>query len=122
MAEDGRNRDDAPSAPSGGNPSGTKNSTARDQTELDSLSRQVGDLSEQVQRYVSGSVGAALRRAGDGTSEMMSYVGARGRKAVEDVQEVKDNLAGAIDASLKNRSYTTLAIAFGVGFFFARLR
>ena len=53
---------------------------------------------------------------------MMSGVGAKGREAVEGMQEVKDNLAGAIDASLKNRPYTTLAVAFGLGFLFARLR
>jgi ElaB/YqjD/DUF883 family membrane-anchored ribosome-binding protein len=101
---------------------GTKTSAAQDRAELDSLTRQVGELSEQVQRFVSESAGATLRRVGDAASEMMSGVGAKGREAVEGMQEVKDNLAGAIDASLKNRPYKTLAVAFGLGFLFARFR
>jgi ElaB/YqjD/DUF883 family membrane-anchored ribosome-binding protein len=100
----------------------TKTSAAKDRTELDSLTRQVGELREQIQRFLSESAGATLRRAGDAASEMMSGVGAKGREAVEGMQEVKDNLAGAIDASLKDRPYTTLVMAFGLGFLFARLK
>jgi len=101
---------------------GAKTSAAHDRSELDVLTRQVGELSEQVQGFLSQSAEATLRRAGDAASEMMSGVGAKGREAVEGMQEVKDNLAGAIDASLKNRPYTTLAVVFGLGFLFARLR
>jgi ElaB/YqjD/DUF883 family membrane-anchored ribosome-binding protein len=123
MADD-RKRDvsTASSEGQGGTQGGTKASAAQDRTQIESLTRQVGELSEQVQRFLSESAGATLRRAGDAASEMMSGVGAKGREAVEGVQEVKDNLAGAIDASLKNRPYTTLAVAFGLGFLFARLR
>jgi hypothetical protein len=110
------------STASSGSQEGSKASATEDRTELDSLTRQVGELREQVQRFLSGSAGATLRRAGDAASEMMSGVGAKGREAVEGMQEVKDNLAGAIDASLKNRPYTTLAMAFGLGFLFARLK
>jgi hypothetical protein len=52
---------------------------------------------------------------------MVSGVGAKGREAVEGVREVKDNLAGAIDASLEKRPYTTLAMAFALGLLIARL-
>ena len=119
MADD-RKRDASTAA--SGSQGGTKASATEDRTELDSLTRQVGELSEQVQRFLSESAGATLGRAGDAASEMMSGVGAKGREAVEGMQEVKDNLAGAIDASLKNRPYTTLAMAFGLGFLFARLK
>jgi ElaB/YqjD/DUF883 family membrane-anchored ribosome-binding protein len=101
---------------------GAKSSAVQDRTELDSLTRQVGELSEQVQRFLSESAEATLRRAGDTATAMMSGVGVKGREAMEGMQEVKDNLAGAIDASVKNRPYTTLAVAFGLGFLFARLR
>jgi ElaB/YqjD/DUF883 family membrane-anchored ribosome-binding protein len=101
---------------------GAKTSAVQDRTELDSLTRQVGELSEQVQRFLSESAEATLQRAGDAATAMMSGVGVKGREAMEGMQEVKDNLAGAIDASLKNRPYTTLAVAFGLGFLFARLR
>ena len=40
----------------------------------------------------------------------------KGRDALDAVREVGDNLAGAIDESLKNRPYTTLALALGIGF------
>jgi len=47
---------------------------------------------------------------------VVSDVRDRGREAVEAVGEVRDNVAGAIDKSLKRRPYTTLALAVGVGF------
>jgi ElaB/YqjD/DUF883 family membrane-anchored ribosome-binding protein len=118
MADD--RKTDASTA-SSGSQRGTK-AWAEDRAELDSLSRQVGELSERVQRFLSESGGATLGRVGEAASEVMSGVGAKGREAVEGMQEVKDNLAGAIDASLKNRPYTTLAMAFGLGFLFARLK
>jgi len=40
----------------------------------------------------------------------------KGREAVQAVGEVRDNMADAIDKSLKRRPYTTLVLAVGVGF------
>jgi ElaB/YqjD/DUF883 family membrane-anchored ribosome-binding protein len=40
----------------------------------------------------------------------------KGREAVEAVTEVRDNVAVAIDKSLKTRPYTTLALTLAVGF------
>jgi len=40
----------------------------------------------------------------------------KGREAVEAVSEVRDNVAVAIDKSLKKRPYTTLALALAFGF------
>lgn len=93
-----------------------------ERTELETLRQQVSELTEQVQRHLSNSAGGALNRATDAAGEVMSGVSARGREAVAGVQEVKDNFAGAIDASLKNRPYTTLVVAFGIGFLLGRLR
>ena len=39
-----------------------------------------------------------------------------GMEAVEGVREVRDNVADAIDKSLKKRPYTTLALAAAAGF------
>jgi hypothetical protein len=50
---------------------------------------------------------------------MMSGVGAKSCVAAEGVREVKDNVAKAIDTSLKDRPYTTLAMVVGFGFLFA---
>jgi hypothetical protein len=40
----------------------------------------------------------------------------KGREAVEAVSEVRDNVAVAIDKSLKKRPYTTLALTLALGF------
>jgi ElaB/YqjD/DUF883 family membrane-anchored ribosome-binding protein len=40
----------------------------------------------------------------------------KGREAVEAVSEVRDNVAVAIDKSLKKRPYTTLALTLAPGF------
>ena len=37
----------------------------------------------------------------------------KGREAVDAVSEVRDNVAVAIDKSLRRRPYTTLTLAFG---------
>jgi ElaB/YqjD/DUF883 family membrane-anchored ribosome-binding protein len=70
----------------------------------------------------SPQLSAALKSASDAAGELMSGASAKGREAMEGVQEVKDNLAAAIDTSLKKRPYTTLAMAFGLGFLIARLK
>ncbi len=91
-------------------------------SELEALRKQVSDLSEQVQNHLIASASAVLDRAGEAASQVTSGVGAKGREAVEGIREVKDNLTGAIDTSLEQRPYTTLAVAFGLGFLLARLR
>ena len=48
----------------------------------------------------------------------VSDAGDKGREAVDAVREVGDNMAHAIDESLKTRPYTTLALAVGIGFLF----
>jgi ElaB/YqjD/DUF883 family membrane-anchored ribosome-binding protein len=45
----------------------------------------------------------------------------RGREAVQAVGEVKDNMSRAIDKSLKERPYTTLVMAVGLGFMLGAL-
>ena len=40
----------------------------------------------------------------------------KGREAVEAVSEVRDNVAVAINKSLKKRPYTTLALTLALGF------
>jgi ElaB/YqjD/DUF883 family membrane-anchored ribosome-binding protein len=99
----------------------TAKTSAAQRTELETLRRQVSELTAQVQGHLSESAAASLKRAGDAASEMMSGVSAKSREAVEGVREVKDNLTGAIDASLEKRPYTTLAMAFALGLLIARL-
>jgi ElaB/YqjD/DUF883 family membrane-anchored ribosome-binding protein len=42
----------------------------------------------------------------------------KGREAASAAREVGDNMVDAIDESLKQRPYTTLAIVAGLGFLF----
>jgi ElaB/YqjD/DUF883 family membrane-anchored ribosome-binding protein len=44
-----------------------------------------------------------------------------GKEAVEAVADVRDNMQTAIDRSLKDRPYTTLALAVGFGFLLGAL-
>jgi len=45
----------------------------------------------------------------------------KGREAVQSVGDVKDNMSRAIDKSLKERPYTTLVLAVGLGFMLGAL-
>lgn len=97
-------------------------------TSGDESSGDIAALREQVQRlanqfgdYVSTTGSSALDRAKEGLSSAASSVGAKGEEAVAGVREVGDNLAKAIDESLKRRPYATLAVALGMGFIFAKL-
>jgi ElaB/YqjD/DUF883 family membrane-anchored ribosome-binding protein len=62
--------------------------------------------------------GANVRGAVGG---VISDVGDQGKEAVDAVAEVRDNLATAIDRSLKDRPYTTLVLAVGFGFLLGAL-
>ena len=42
----------------------------------------------------------------------------KGREAVDAMRDVSDNFVEAIDKSIKNRPYATLAIVAGLGFLF----
>jgi ElaB/YqjD/DUF883 family membrane-anchored ribosome-binding protein len=52
---------------------------------------------------------------------VISDVRDQGKEAVEAVADVRDNMATAIDRSLKDRPYTTLALAVGFGFLLGAL-
>ena len=121
MANGGRVEGSAPqSSPAKGNPN-NKTQGGGDASEFGSLRQQVSDLTSQIQQHLAGPASNVLNSAGDAANEMMAGVSAKGREAVAGAQEVKDNFIGAIDNSLKNRPYTTLAMAFGIGFLISRL-
>jgi ElaB/YqjD/DUF883 family membrane-anchored ribosome-binding protein len=62
--------------------------------------------------------GTDVRAAAEG---VLSDVRDRGREAVEAAADVRDNMQSAIDRSLKDRPYTTLALAVGFGFLLGAL-
>ena len=49
------------------------------------------------------------------------YAGEKGREAIGAVREVGGNVVDAVDKSLKQRPYTALALAVGLGFLFGAI-
>jgi ElaB/YqjD/DUF883 family membrane-anchored ribosome-binding protein len=84
------------------------------QTLRDDLTR----LAEQVAEILSGKGNAAWRRAKASADEVISDAQTKGQEAASAVREVSDNFVEALDESIKERPYTTLAIAVGLGFLF----
>ena len=86
------------------------------QDDLQALRDDFGRLAEQVGQIFSDWGNAAWRRARTSVDGVMSDAQDKSREAVDAMREVSDNFVAAIDDSLKNRPYTTLAIIGGIGF------
>ena len=88
------------------------------QADLQALRDDVAKLAKQIADIFAAKGSRAWDHARSGVDEALADVEDRGRDALDAVREVGDNLAGAIDESLKQRPYTTLALALGIGFLF----
>jgi ElaB/YqjD/DUF883 family membrane-anchored ribosome-binding protein len=92
------------------------------QKDLQVLRDDITRLAEQVSDIVSNRGAAAWQQAKSslksGLDDAASTAQDTGREAVDALREVSDNFGAAIDDSLKERPYTTLAIAAGIGFLF----
>ncbi len=88
------------------------------QSDLQALRDDFGRLAEQVGDILSHKGNAAWRRARTSVDGVVSDAQDKGREAVGAVREVSDNLVGAIDDSLRQRPYATLAIVAGLAFLF----
>jgi ElaB/YqjD/DUF883 family membrane-anchored ribosome-binding protein len=90
------------------------------QADLEALRDDVARLANQVAEIFAARGSAAWSRAASNIQAniegVMSDATAKGQDAVDAVREVGDNLADAIDESLKKQPYTTLALAAGLGF------
>jgi hypothetical protein len=64
------------------------------------------------------SVESVIADAGEKGQEALSYAGQKGREAMDNVREVGDTFAVAVQKSIKTRPYTTLALAVAAGFLF----
>jgi len=85
------------------------------ENDLQTLRDDFGRLAEQVSGILSDKGTAAWQRAKSSVDGAMSDVQDKGREAVGAVHDVSDNFVEAIDESLKNRPYATLAIVAGLG-------
>jgi ElaB/YqjD/DUF883 family membrane-anchored ribosome-binding protein len=88
------------------------------QKDLQALRDDFARLAEQVGDIVANKGNAAWRRARTSVDSVVSDAQAKGQEAAGAVREVSDNFVEAIDESIKERPYTTLAIALGLGFLF----
>jgi ElaB/YqjD/DUF883 family membrane-anchored ribosome-binding protein len=86
--------------------------------DLQALRDDVARLAQQIAGIFAAKGNKAWDRARSGVDDAIADVEDRGRDAIDGVREVGDNMAAAIDESLKNRPYTTLALAVGIGFLF----
>ena len=86
------------------------------QKDLQALRDDLGRLADQIRNIVSGRGNAAWQRAKTTADSVMSDAQAKGQDAADAVRDVSSHFADAIDESIKNRPYTTLALAVGLGF------
>ena len=88
------------------------------QKDLQMLRDDFSRLTQQVADIVANRGSAAWQRARSGVDGVMSDAQDRGKEAVDAMREISDKFVEAVDKSVKNRPYTTLAIAVGLGFLF----
>jgi ElaB/YqjD/DUF883 family membrane-anchored ribosome-binding protein len=91
------------------------------QADLEALRNDVTRLTSQIADIFAAKGNAAWGRAKSNFEGVVSDASAKGQEAVDAVREVGDNVADAIDESLKKRPYTTLALAVGIGFLFGAM-
>jgi ElaB/YqjD/DUF883 family membrane-anchored ribosome-binding protein len=69
-------------------------------------------------REVKANVESVVADAGEKGKQALNYAGQKGQEAMDNVREVGDTLAVAVEKSVTKRPYTTLALAAGLGFLF----
>jgi ElaB/YqjD/DUF883 family membrane-anchored ribosome-binding protein len=85
---------------------------------LQALRADFARLADQVSGILTNKGNAAWQRARSSVDGVVSDAQERGREAADAMRDVSDNFVEAIDESIKNRPYATLAIAVGLGFLF----
>ena len=88
------------------------------QDDLAALRDDVARLTRQIADVVAARGEATWRKAKSNLEGVLGEAQDKGLEAVDAVREVGDNMVDALDASLKKRPYTTLALALGIGFLF----
>lgn len=88
------------------------------QKDLQMLRDDFSRLAQQMADIVANRGTAAWQRARSGVDDVMSDAQDKSREAIDAMREVSDKFVETVDESIKNRPYTTLAIAIGLGFLF----
>jgi ElaB/YqjD/DUF883 family membrane-anchored ribosome-binding protein len=90
----------------------TKNASATVeslQEDFSAMRDDVGKLSQQVVDLLSAKGNAAYKKAKKNFDDTTG-------DAADAVREVRDSFAGAVEESVQERPFTTLALAAGIGF------
>jgi ElaB/YqjD/DUF883 family membrane-anchored ribosome-binding protein len=69
-------------------------------------------------REVKVNVESVIADAGEKGQQALNYAGQKGQEAMDNVRDVGDTFAVAVEKSITKRPYTTLALAVGLGFLF----
>jgi ElaB/YqjD/DUF883 family membrane-anchored ribosome-binding protein len=85
------------------------------QDDLHALQKDMAQLSQQLAKLAAATGNEAWGFAKDNLDDVLSGAQAKGREAADAVGEVRDNLAHAIDESLEQRPYMTLALVLVMG-------
>jgi ElaB/YqjD/DUF883 family membrane-anchored ribosome-binding protein len=88
------------------------------QADLVSLRDEIARLTHQIADIFAAKGTASWQRAKSDLDGVISDAGEKGREAIGAVRAVGDNVVDAVDKSLKQRPYTALALAVGLGFLF----
>ncbi len=96
----------------------TADASADAQGDLQALRDDFARLAGQVADILAGKGADAWQRAKSSMDDVVSDAQDKGREAADAMREVSDNFVEAIDDSIKNRPYTTLAIVAGIAFLF----
>ena len=88
------------------------------QADLKTLRDDFGRLAEQVRDILAARGQKAWQRAMSGLDEVVAQTRSSAGDATGAVRDVSDRFTDALDDSLKERPYTTLAIAAALGFLF----
>ena len=91
------------------------------QADLVGLRDDVARLTHQIADIFAAKGTASWQRAKSDLDGAISDAGEKGREAIGAVREVGDNVVDAVDKSLKQRPYTALALAAGLGFLFGAI-
>jgi ElaB/YqjD/DUF883 family membrane-anchored ribosome-binding protein len=91
------------------------------QKDIQNLRDDFARLAQQVTDIVANRGSAAWQRAKTGMDDAVADAQDKSREAVDAMREVSDQFVEAIDESIKNRPYTTLAMALGLGFLFGTI-
>jgi ElaB/YqjD/DUF883 family membrane-anchored ribosome-binding protein len=88
------------------------------QKDLQALRDDFARLAEQVSAIFADKSNAAWKRAKSSVDGVVSDAQSKGQDAADAMRQVSDNLVGALDDSIKQHPFATLAIAAGLGFLF----